>query len=390
MNEVNGRMTAAVEMGQEIPLTREELEAMEVFLSRESAADNCLLDIPWDDTTLIDCPMQSYGSSIEHETNVGSADLVVADDDGELPYPEYWELGPTSTSAPESHALALHENGAVESGSGEGETKLVNFTNLPDLDFALGMIEAQHVETPVGGRAGVWKARAEVINAIQQAFQSRFNLGKALSAYRDLFKAERGWIEASNAIAEALHICEKTVRNKITDYEQLSAALPEEVIQAAELRGIDLAQKKFLSAVKSVEGTISPNHVVSEEQASQIVDNIIACKTADKTAKSPKPVPSIEEFADRTATSFEKLLRGASPEVRYAEVRFVLESVNHKLGTSIRDLRQYTRPTMVPRPSTSTQEAAGASTTLESHGQTNNQALAFLFAKAAQQISRGV
>jgi hypothetical protein len=95
-----------------------------------------------------------------------------------------------------------------------------------------------------------------------------------------------------------MHRCEKTVRNAITDYEQLAAALPANVIEAAELRGIDLATKKFLPAVKSAEGTIKPDDVVSDDQAGQIVDSIIASKTADKVAKSPRPVPTIEDFAD--------------------------------------------------------------------------------------------
>jgi dGTP triphosphohydrolase len=181
---------------------------------------------------------------------------------------------------------------------------------------------------------------------------------KPVAAYRNYFKVERGWMEAANAIAYSMHCCEKTVRNAISDYEQLSAALPAEVIDAAELRGVDLARKRFLPAVKSVEGTINPNGFVSEEQASKVVDNIIAFKSADKTAKPPKPMPSIEDFADRMASFFEKLLNGASPEVREAEARFVLEYVNARLRTSIRELRQYGRPTLVPNPATRKEEMA--------------------------------
>ena len=196
-----------------------------------------------------------------------------------------------------------------------------------------------------------------MILAIKHAFLSRFNLGKALSSYRDFFKAERGWMEAADIIACGMHCCEKTVRNVISDYEQLSAALPANVIEAAELRGIDLARKKFLS-VKSAEGTIKPDDVVSDDQAGQIVDGIIASKTVDKVAKSPRPVPSIEDFADRTAISIEKLLNGASPEAREAEVLYVLEYVNARLRTSIRELRQYGRPTLVPKPATRKEEIA--------------------------------
>jgi hypothetical protein len=118
-----------------------------------------------------------------------------------------------------------------------------------------------------------------------------------------------------------------------------------------------LARKKFLPAVKSFERSIKPDDVVSADQAGQILDNF-ACKAADKVAKSPRPMPTIEDFADRTAISLERLLTGSSPEVREAEVQYVLEYLNARLRTSIREIRQYGRPTLVPKPATMKEEVA--------------------------------
>jgi hypothetical protein len=355
--EVNDRETGVDEMTQDLPSTPGELETSGAFRSQESDPDRIMPEIPWNDLHFIACHTGNSAPSIGQEPNGRGADLVVTDD-GESGFPCFWEIEPDFPPTPEIPVLSVAEPEVLESRPSESETKLENFTNLTDLDDALGRIEAQHIETPREGRDAVWKARAAVILAIKHAFLSRFNLGKALSSYRDFFKAERGWMEAANIIACGMHRCEKTVRNAISDYEQLSAALPANVIEAAELRGIDLARQKFQPAVKSIEGTINSNDVVSEDQAGQIVDSIIASKTADKVAKSPRPVPTIKDFADRTTISFEKLLNGASPEVREAEVRYVLEYVNARLRTSIRELRQYGRPTLVPKPATRMEEIA--------------------------------
>jgi hypothetical protein len=193
---------------------------------------------------------------------------------------------------------------------------------------------------------------------IKQFNNSRFKLVEALLEYRAEIKANRGWMEVLKAIAVAINVTDRTVRNLISEYEQVSAILPTAVIQETDSRGIDLCQKRYLPAVKTHEGTIKPDDVVNEKQAGQIVDSIIAFKSADKVANSPKSVPSIEDFANRTAVSFEKLLNGVSPEVREAKVRYVLEYINARLRAPIRELRQYGRPTLVPKPATRKEEIA--------------------------------
>ena len=358
-DEMGGRNTAALELEKLMDPSEEELQTLESLVDQTVEQDRTMVEIPWDAPHLIDCHTGVSAPSIGQEPNRRGVDLVVADDDdGEPGFPCFWEIEPDFPPTPEIPVLSVTEPEVLENRLSESETKLENFTNLTDLDDALGRIEAQHIETPREDRDGVRKARVAVILAIKQAFLSRFTLGKALAAYRDFFKAERGWMEAANIIACGMHRCEKTVRNAITDYEQLAAALPANVIEAAELRGIDLARKKFLPAVKSFERSIKPDDVVSADQAGQILDSIVACKAADKVAKSPRPMPTIEDFADRTAISLERLLTGSSPEVREAEVQYVLEYLNARLRTSIREIRQYGRPTLVPKPATMKEEVA--------------------------------
>jgi len=355
---VNGTGNPFYEVEAEVPYNPEDLDALGIFPGQAPDPFSMMTDSEWEEFAERNCILQDSGPFIEGQPNTQASEPVVAETPADQsdffdPFGTGTEPNPTSENA---GPLVVEPDSHQEVWS-EGETKLENFSSLPDLDDALRRTEWVHVETSREDRDYVRKARAAVILAIEQAFRSRYNLGKALSAYKDFFKSERGWMVAANIIAGCLHKCERTVRNAITDYEKLSAALPAEVIDAAESRGIDLARRKFLPAVKSVQGTIKPNNVVTEEQASEIVNQIIAHKTAGKTAKLLKPVPSIEGFADRTATSFEKLLRGASPEARETEVRFVLEFLNHNLGTSIMDLRQYDRQAMVPRPPTAQGES---------------------------------
>jgi hypothetical protein len=358
-DEMGGIHTATLEPEDWMHPSEEELATLGIFPGQEPDPSTMMTESQWDEFSDRECNLQGPGPSIEEQPNAQASEPVLAESLVDISgFFDSFDPGPEPIPISEGDGPLGVEPGRHQEVCSKGEEELENFASLPDLDDALRRIESVHIETSREGREDVRKARAAVILAIERAFLSRFNLGRALSAYKDYFKAERGWMEAATIIACGLHKCERTVRNAITDYEKLSAALPAEVIDAAELRGIDLARRKFLPAVKSVEGTIKPNDVVSEEQASQILDHIIACKTADKTAKSPKPVSSIEDFADRTAISFEKLLRGASPEVREAEVRYVLEYVNDRLRTSIRELQQYGRPTLVPRPSTRKQEAA--------------------------------
>jgi hypothetical protein len=125
--------------------------------------------------------------------------------------------------------------------------------------------------------------------------------------------------------------------------------LPAAVIEAAEDRRIDLARKKYEPEVKAIAEMVGPNEVIGKEEAIQIVAKIIPISPASKDVK---PRESLDDFANRTTKSFEKRYAGILPEVRDVELRYILELVNATLRTSVKELRQYGRPALVPKPAT--------------------------------------
>jgi hypothetical protein len=245
--------------------------------------------------------------------------------------------------------LPCAEPDQLEPDLNDQRNQLENFANLASLEGALRGIEADHILAEDINPGAIGNAREALVFAIKQACQSRFNLGRALFEYRAEFKASRGWTDAACAIASALHVNEKTVRNIIDDYEQLSASLPAVVIEVADSRGIDLARKKHRSAVKAIEAMIDPDEAVDEVTAAHLVDNVIPFRTNSKT-QAPKA--DLNDFVNRTVRSFEKRYNRMAPEVRDAEVRYVFETITATLHVPITELRQYGRSALVPKPVT--------------------------------------
>ena len=132
----------------------------------------------------------------------------------------------------------------------------------------------------------VAEARIAVVLAIKQSHLTRFNLGKALFAYRAHFRADRGWLTAANAVAGALGCDERTIRNIVADYERLSAALPTVVIEAAHSRGIDLAQRRHRQTVAAIESAIvnegNGECDIDEKEAERIVSNVLVMRSPNQ------------------------------------------------------------------------------------------------------------
>ena len=315
-----------------------------------------MTEVPWDNGGPEESHLQDAASLGELQPSTERAKVVPADDDDD-PYalPDFRALEAGRPSIPETSGLPVSKAAGPEYGVADPGAVLAKFSNLEDLSEALWRIEAEHIEFTREEKRDIEKARGAVVFAVSQAFLSRFNLGKALSRYRDYFKVERGWMQAVAIISTAMHRCERTLRNTISDYENVTAALPSVVIEAAEMRGIDLARKKYLPTVKTIEATISPLDPVDEDQAAQILDKVIPTRPTSKVAK---PAESLDDFANRTIRSFEKRFNGISKEVRDADVRYVLELVNTALCSSVRELRQFGRPALVPTPSSNQGSAA--------------------------------
>ena len=132
--------------------------------------------------------------------------------------------------------------------------------NFSTLSERLEQIEAEHIGLV---NVDVLGARHTLVAALGQYRTSRFLLGEALAAYKKQFAAkndhsagDRGWMAAAKSVAEAMGCHERTVRNIIADYER-TASLPGTVIQAAQARGIDLAQRRYRPAVTAIEWIVS-------------------------------------------------------------------------------------------------------------------------------------
>jgi N-glycosylase/DNA lyase len=344
---------APEEPREEPEFTQEEFQEMARLSEQKlGAVDDgvCPVD-PRDNPEFKDSEAQGAGTLIERQrAEKGLEPAVIHDSQQQIDdfeeWNDDWEPPQRFLKSPEPPIDAPHE---LQIRPDESQVQLENFANLTDLEDALRKIETEHIETGDSDTGPVEEARVAVVQAVERAYLSRFHLGKALFAYRKHFKAERGWMEVAKAIGDVMHRSDKTVRNIISDYERLYAALPPAVIEVADARGIDLARKKFLQAVKTIEAKIGPDDVVDRDQASRIIDQVIPIKPASITAK---PRLDLDDFAERTVRSFEKRYNGHSQEVRDAEVRYILELINATLRSSIRELRQYGRPALVPKPAT--------------------------------------
>jgi hypothetical protein len=152
--------------------------------------------------------------------------------------------------------------------------ELEKFSNLDETGEELRSIEATNLSKEQLGSRALEKARAEVLSAIEGVHWTRYSLGKALEAYRTYYKADRGWMEAAAVIARSLRCDSRTVRNIIRDYHGVKM-LPENVIEAAHSRRIDLARKKYSPLTKLIHAEIDSAPQLSDEAAGRIIDKVI-------------------------------------------------------------------------------------------------------------------
>jgi hypothetical protein len=176
--------------------------------------------------------------------------------------------------------------------------------------------------------------------------RSRSEQGKILKAYRDLYKPKGLF----GKFLEAIRLPSKTAYRLIGDAHSV-VDLPEFVIRVAESNGIDLARHKFRSTVEALRTQLDGVDPDSEN-ARQIVSNLIEMTKR----QHGKPVPGqgsrkdIEAFAERMARAFEAHFKDGSPDVRESGLRYVFEFVAATLRSPIRELTQYGRPALVPKP----------------------------------------
>jgi hypothetical protein len=163
--------------------------------------------------------------------------------------------------------------------------------------------------------------------------------------YREYFKAERAWMEAAKLIAIAIDRDVKTVFRMIEDYESASQ-LPAITLEAMREQNIEPAAAKNSDLVETLLKMPEPK---TSEKASAVAREAFKTQVLQK-AKRASVKLDLEAFAERVVKQFEERYRSDTPQQRDAEIQYILELLVNRLRAPIRELRQFGRPTLVPKP----------------------------------------
>jgi hypothetical protein len=171
-----------------------------------------------------------------------------------------------------------------------------------------------------------------------------------LRAYKGYFKPEKQWMAAAKVIGAALNRDEKTIFRIIEDFERADQ-LPAITIEALLEQNIDPAAHKHAEAVEDLLEMPEPE---TSEEAAAAVATAMKRRSAQKGTNTSSGTAEVgmEERADRIVKQLEPWYRSASPEHRDGQLQYVLEHVVNTLRSPIRELRQYSRPALVPKPAT--------------------------------------
>lgn len=198
-------------------------------------------------------------------------------------------------------------------------------------------------------RAGRRQDREGVIDALSVLKRSRLDSGRALRAYKVHFKAAHKWVAVAKVIGAFIQRDEKTVYRMIADYERASQ-LPAITIDALLDQNVDPAAGKNVLIVEELLQQPEPE---TQEQAAK---NVARAVTKQSIAKKKKKAPAksattdFREFAEWMVKKLEDRYRSAPLEQKEAEVRYLFELANSTLRLEIRELRQFSRPALVPKP----------------------------------------
>ena len=216
------------------------------------------------------------------------------------------------------------------------------FDKLSNLSTELQRVEKTYIHTE---SAKLAQTRNSVVGGLQAFGNSRFQLGRVLRQYKMHFKSGHGWVAAAKLIAAAMDREERTVFRIIEDYERASP-LPPIILEAMLEQQIEPAAAKNISVVETLLKMPEPK---TSEKASAVVREAFKTQALQKTKKTSAK-PGLEAFAERIVKQFEDRYRSATPEQRDAEVQYILELLVNTLRAPIRELRQFGRPTLVPKP----------------------------------------
>ena len=222
------------------------------------------------------------------------------------------------------------------------KTHVERFDKLSNLSKELQRIEKTYIHTE---SAELAKTRNSVVGGLQKFGNSRFQLGRVLRQYKMHFKSEHGWVAAAKLIAAAMDREERTVFRMLEDYERASKLSPI-ILEAMREQQIEPAAAKNSDLVEILLKMPEPK---TSEKASAVVREAFNKQVVQK-AKKASVKADLEAFSERIVKQFEDRYRSATPQQRDAEVLYILELLVNRLRAPIRELRQFGRPTLVPKP----------------------------------------
>jgi hypothetical protein len=237
---------------------------------------------------------------------------------------------------------------------------MLNMTNSERLDKLSNLREQLcRLDIPCPGcdsnglhhaREGVINGVGTYANSLSTYANSRYHLGRALHVYKGYFKAEKRWVAVAKVIGAALSRDEKTIFRIIEDFERADQ-LPAITIEALLEQNIDPAAHKHAEAVEDLLEMPEPE---TPEEATSAVSAAMKERSAQRRKKtsSRKTKAGLEEFTDWIVKPFEERYRSFPPEHLDRELQYVFERIANTLRSSIRELRQYSRPALVPKPAT--------------------------------------
>lgn len=194
----------------------------------------------------------------------------------------------------------------------------------------------------------VRQAREGLISALRSYTSSRFHVGRTLCAYKELFKAEQLWMQAAKIIATSIDRDERTIFRIIDDFEWASH-LPAITIDALQDQNIDPAAGKNALIVEDLLQQSEPE--TQEQAAKTVARAVMKHSIAKKKKAAAKSTPTdFREFAEWMVKKLEDRYRSVPLEEKEAEIRYLFELANSTLRLEIRELRQFSRTALVPRP----------------------------------------
>lgn len=227
------------------------------------------------------------------------------------------------------------------------EAQLGGPDNLSGLRDALQKVERDHREELNFDPS---QARSSVLGILPYYLNCRYQLGRALRGYKQLFRVEGGWQAALRAIAAAMGRDERTVYRIVHDFEQ-AEKLPPLLIDAMLEQKIDPAAAKHAPLVENLlQMPVPQSHHQAEVAVTRAVRDVARMRqTKEKKTKSAAN-EGLEEFATRIAVQFESRYRSASPRKRNLEMQYVFELAAATVHANIRELGRYDLPSAVPKP----------------------------------------